>query len=109
MTRDQIIADLVLHGYRPSLNTHGWTAIWNGETGRICKYFNDGLDGPGWDVRGPIRSEMALIGHVEVAWDMIGDEALTQLTAPTIPPKYRHDTRKLMADVDRMVRPTSSI
>lgn len=94
MTRDQIIADLVLHGYALYADIHGWVAIWNGETGRMCKYFYDGLDGPGWDVRGPLQSFLSLSNKVEVPWDRINDEQLRVLTAPEIPPKYRHNLSK---------------
>lgn len=105
MNRDATINHLILHGYVPSANSFGWLAIWNGETGRIAKHFEDGLDGPGWDVRGPIVSDMALAGHSEVPWHRIDDEALAVLTAPAIPPKYRHDTQKhvreAMAKMDK--------
>lgn len=90
MTRDQIIADLALHGYVPYVDPWDWVAIWNGETGRMCKFFEDTEDGPRWDVRGPLISILAMAQKVEVPWHRISDEQLAMLTSPEMPPKVRH-------------------
>lgn len=89
MNRDQIIADLILHGYVPYANAPGWVSIWSEERqqGRMCKFFEDTQDGPAWDVR-PIVSNLAL--H-EVPWHRIDNDQLAKLVAPTIPPKVCHN------------------
>jgi hypothetical protein len=96
MNREATINHLILQGYVPLANIHGWTLIWNGETGRMCKFFDDGLDGPGWDVRA-FHSAMATFGHDEVPWQRVNDEVLAQLTVDPLPPKYRHDFGQLIA------------
>ena len=85
MTRDQKIADLVLHGYVPHRNTFGWAIIYSDERGegRICKKFDKG-----WDVR---AIKFLLPGHSEeVSWGEISDGELGQLLLEEVPPKYQH-------------------
>lgn len=97
-TREQRIAHLVLHGYLPFIDTHGWMTVWNGESGRMCKYFHKGNAGPGWDVRA-IISRFAILHHNEVpSWEVVTSEQLAQLTAPTLPPRFKHDFRSMSRD-----------
>lgn len=91
MTRDQKIADLILHGYVPYANKFGWVKIWSAERGegRMCKYFKKGAEGPGWDVRA-FSSDLALMGADEVPWHRIDDDHLSQLLLEELPPKFTH-------------------
>lgn len=99
MNREQRIAHLMLHGYLPYADTHGWVAIWSEERGegRMCKYFDEGVDGPGWDVR-PIISSLALTGKNEVPWHRIDNDQLGVLAAPTLPPRFRHRAGSIVWD-----------
>jgi hypothetical protein len=103
MNREQIIADLILHGYVPYADIYGWVKIWSVEldTGRMCKFFENGVDGPGWDVRALI-SRFALTHAAEVPWHRIDDDQLAQLTAAELPPKFRHDFNRLAALPERL-------
>ncbi len=92
MNRDAMIAHLILHGYTPYANPHGWMAIWNGSVGRLCKFFEDTEDGPAWDVR-PIISDLALHDAHEVPWHRIDDGALARFVAAEVPPKVKHKLR----------------
>jgi len=103
MTRDQIIADLQLHGYVPYANPFGWVAIWSNDQdrGRMAKFFTTGDDAPGWDVR-ELISTLALNDYHEVPWHRIQPEELKQLTAKELPPKFRHGTAAIKEAMARM-------
>lgn len=92
MTRDQMIAHLVLHGYTPYADAYDWVAVWSPERGegRMCKYFEVGRHGPGWDVR-KFFTDMALRHYHETPWHQITDEHLIQFVAEPLPAKFVHD------------------
>lgn len=93
MNREQIIADLVLHGYVLQSNHWNWKMVFSHEQeyGRMVRFFPDTEDGPAWDVR-VIYSRMAaaLDQWHNIPWSSITDIELHWFTTTELPPKVRH-------------------
>jgi hypothetical protein len=92
MNRDEMIAHLEIHGYRPFINPFDWALIWSDveERGRMAKHFSDGVNGAGWDVR-DVSSDMALIRFDETSWDKFSQAVLEMLTTKNPPPRFVHN------------------
>lgn len=91
LNREQTIAHLELHGYTAYTNTYDWIAIFSAEkeTGRMCKYFAKGVNGPGWDVR-RLQMLWPVTQWSEVSLHALKDDELEQLTVEPLPAKFVH-------------------